>query len=540
MNYLPTSIGILGTCVSVDLFEFAEHKDLVNKTALRDFSVFNTWDKRPSVNIGKIVHSSSLHTMWLNTLWDGHAIDFIKENMGEYLLIDLTDERFDMFMVDGCYFNKHYFMQTRLFDALKSHGIEYDICSQTDFNEDEARKRIRCFCDMIKTVYLPEQIIINKFFLVDKFVKDGKTDKFSREDELRLIAKSNLYFAHWYDLLEKELPGCKTIKFARNYNADYYNKRGCSPCHLTSDYYSSTIEQLQKIVDDDHAKRRCIEIQKLTFPPERLSIEELKKLGADDYLSRLFEKILRLTDIKGKVILYAGNRAFAHDFVRKMQVKKFVQIFNDSPAILNSKRNVYNFSDNYMPPHYELHERNFAFYCGELSDITEDFLDFYDIIIVEDMEEISELPGVLDNLYKCLKNGGQLIGKTGRTWSCNGGNKWFINKELNYLKQDKIIPLFSHLLSNYEEIRKALAVYIQNDAELSNAAAKMVGSNCLNHLFYEDYEKILQKSLFSEKWICPMFFDDVPDNIMEALLRKYPQYKRVNFEYRSLYIYCKK
>lgn len=540
MNYLPTSIGILGTCVSVDAFKFVEHEGLVSKTAMRDFSIFNTWDKRPSFNIGEIVHASSLHTMWLNTLWDGRVFEFLKENEGEYLMIDLTDERHELFMVDGCYFCCQGFIQTDLFNELKARGIEYEICSQSDFDEEEAQQRIKYFCSQVKRIYRPERIIINKFYLVDEYVKDDKVERFSSKGDIKLIEKSKTYFAQWYELLEREFPGCKTVEFTKKYRSDFRHIRGCSPFHPTTDYYSDTIAQIQRIVKDDYAIKRKRKVQKLSFGKEKLSDNELREMGADDYLAHLFDKILRLTEVKNKIVMYVGNRFIAHDFIRKLQIKKFIQIFDESRVPLNPKSRIYHFKDNYLSPKNVLMENNFAFYCGDLANITEDFLDLCDIIIVDYMEEIRELPGVLDNMYKCLRNEGELIGKTARTWSCSSGSKWYIRKDLNYLKPDDRIPMFPHLLLDYEEMRAVFSQFIGNAVQLNDMVTGMRESNSLNHLFYEDYVQILQNTLFGEKRICPVFPEKISEDIMEALQRKYPRYQKINFEYKSLYIYGKK
>lgn len=540
MKSLATSIGILGTCVSVDAFKFVEHEGLTDKTAMRDFSIFNTWDKRPSINIGKITHSSSLHSMWLNTLWDGRVFEFLKDNAGEYLLIDLTDERHEMFKVDGCYFCLQGFIQTELFNELSLRGIEYSFCSQADFEEDEVQKKIQYFCEQIKKIYCPEQIIINKFYLMDSYRKDGKIEKFSRTEDLRLIEKSNKYFKHWYDLLEKNFPGCKTINFSKNYTSDFIHKRGCSPYHPTLDYYSDTIKQIQNIVESDYREKRKIKIKRLSFGGGKLSTDKLKEHGADDYQAHLFEKILRLTDVKNKVVLYIGNRTFSHSFIRGIQMEKFIQIYSDSNAASKSKRTVYNFSENYLPPKDILLRQNFAIYCGNLAEVNEDFLDLCDIAILDNMEEVSELSIVFDLLYKLLKNGGELIGKTARTWSCNSGSKYYISKNMNYLKPGEMKLMFPHLLLSYGEIHNLLSEFIKDELQLNEAATKMAGGNGLNHLFYEDYEKLFQNTLFSEKRIAPVFPDSIPESILSVLVTKYPVYREINYKYKSLYIYGKK
>lgn len=540
LKCLPTSIGILGTCVSVDAFKFVEHEGLTDKTAMRDVSIFNTWDKRPSINIGKITHTSSLHTMWLNTLWDGRMFEFMKENAGEYLMIDLTDERHEMFIVDGCYFCVQGFMQTELFNELSSRGIEYSFCSQADFDEDEVQKRIRYFCDQIKKIYCPEQIIINKFYLVDSYRKDDKIEKFSGTGDLRLIEKSDKYFKHWYDLLEENFPGCKTIDFSKQYTSDYTHKRGCSPFHPTLDYYTDTIKQIQNIVESDYRGKRKIKVNRLSFGGGKLSTDKLKELGADDYQAHFFEKILRLTDIKSKVVLYVGNRTFSHSFIRGVQIEKFIQIYSDRIAAVKSKRTVYNFKENYLPPKDILLRQNFAIYCGNYADVNEDFLDLCDIVILDNMEEISELPLVFDLTYKLLKNGGEFIGKTARTWSCNSGSKWYINKNVNYLKPGNVKLLFPHLLLSYGEIHNFLSTFIHDEMQLNDTAATMAGSNGLNHLFYEDYVKIFQNTLFREKRIAPVFPDNISEDVLSALIKKYPSYKEINYQYKSLYIYGKK
>lgn len=73
---LPTSIGIHGSCVSVDLFNYTDDKEhkLIDKLALRDATVFSSNNERPRQAIDGLKHDSNLHTLWINTLWDGKKV----------------------------------------------------------------------------------------------------------------------------------------------------------------------------------------------------------------------------------------------------------------------------------------------------------------------------------------------------------------------------------------------------------------------------------------------------------------------------------
>ena len=92
-NILPTSFGIFGTCDSVDVFEFTPKTNLISKVPMRAGSILTACDSRTRKNFGDLYHSSSLAAMLLKTILDGQVMDFVRDNTGEFLIIDLTEDR---------------------------------------------------------------------------------------------------------------------------------------------------------------------------------------------------------------------------------------------------------------------------------------------------------------------------------------------------------------------------------------------------------------------------------------------------------------
>lgn len=540
---LPTSIGIHGSCVSVDLFLYGNdyEKKIIDKLALRDTTIFSLNNERPRYSLDGLKHDSNLHTMWINTLWDGKKTSFMKENAGEYLLLDLVDERFNLFICDGVCFCKHFFFQSNIQELVPENAIQ--IFDQSQWDDNEQEQRIKEFCEQIAKIYEPSHVIINEFYLLNSWTDGDKISKFEGNAKKK-VEKSDRYFKRWYELLKKYLPGCKTIRFKKQYLAYDKNPRGLSPTHPTMDYYSDTYKQIVELVEADYAKRREISCEKShsSINSELMSLYET--YGCSQYTAKIFARINSCVSVKSKRILWISEKEIPSHTIRKMKIDKFCHLLvSDKMEVKcnfqEKHKDVETLTNGCRSPKEIFSTRNFAYFLGGVEEITEDFLDYFDVIFFDDMEYVSDLNICLDNIYKCLRKDGVFCGKTGRTWSACTGNKYQFGD--GYIKKEKGIPDWTHLMDSPAAISEILeSEYSLARGDALNFANEIYrGESGLNHMFYEDYEAYVKNSLFSYKSISPLFEQKEVDQARLEYLRKiYPQY--YNFEYLSLWICCHK
>ena len=546
-NKLPTSFGICGSCVNVDIFSYYKDPEqaLKDHVAMRDNTFFQT-PVRPAVPIKNLLHSSSLHTMWIRTAYDGKVFEFLEQNAGEYLLIDLVDERFDLFEYGGQNFVSHFFEESNFFDQIDKNQCRF--FSQRDLTDQEAEIYIRKFCEKLTEIYPPEKIIINRFLLADQYLdKSGKQKPFTRKTELYHVAKSTDLFPKWYDYFVKYLPGCKELVLDKSYTAYEMHPRGLSPTHRTMDYYEDAYKAIQKMVADDYARQRQIPLTSIA-PQMRINEDEsnaLIKLGCSEYISKTLLRLKSQISLEGKRFLWISNKNVPAAATRRLKIEKFCQLFipsgDESDELFIEKHTDAQWlNDQPAAPAEIFLKRNFAYYIGSVSEINPDFLDQFDIIFFDDIEYTADFGLCMDNLYKVLKKGGTLIAKTGRTWSAPDGNKWNADASDYGLKGKTKIMDYVHLLSNPMEVRSAICrqTGCSPAAAEDMAAAAYRGDKELNHLFYEDYADAVQNSLFHKKCIAPIYPVNVSEDVIAHLKERYPGYEK--FDYKSLYIVCNK
>ncbi|MCC8147218.1 MAG: DUF6270 domain-containing protein, partial [Bacteroidales bacterium] len=98
---LPVTFSIFGTCVSIEIFDYNKDGRLIRTNPLRCNSIFSVSNRFPSYL--NIKHKSSYIQPMLRTMFDGTTFDWLKANQGEYLIIDLIEERFPLLKASGTY-----------------------------------------------------------------------------------------------------------------------------------------------------------------------------------------------------------------------------------------------------------------------------------------------------------------------------------------------------------------------------------------------------------------------------------------------------
>lgn len=545
MGVLPTTFGIFGTCDSVDIFDFNSNDIISNHTPMRAGSILTADISRTDKNISNFWHSSNLAVMLLHIILNGQIFEFMDKEAGEYLIIDLVEERMPFIKFEEKMFlYSPWFRDSNLKEIIEADS-KVDFIDHEQFEEEFLESRIRLFCDRILEIYPEKNIIINEVILSDKYVNEqGMTFSFEREEYVKWSYKSKSIIKKMYIILEKNLPNAKILKMKNTCLADANNKRGLSPCHFVLDWYKDRYNQLLHLIENDYKEKRKIETSELKLDG-KLSARKrkLEKTGVSGICAYFLGNCMQFTEFKNKKVLWIGGPTINHDVVRKMQISKFVFLTTDKIAIPKEIQgeNILNFTDKYISPRNILENHNFAYYSGGVEDLTEDFCDFFDVVCALNiMEYTNNFPVFLDNIYKCLRRGGKFFAKPGRIWSAPYGTEWKVNSSLSYLvSKNNEIPYFSHLLLKTKDITELLEKKRIDKNTIAILTHEILnGHDGMNRLFYEDYIFYLKNSLFSFKGICPMGKVYIEEDILNKLSMKYEGY--THFEFNTFFMFCEK
>lgn len=549
MKKIPTSFGIYGTCVSIDVFNINKSSQIVAaKNPVRATSIF-TLDSRLNRGGVEFEHPSSWFTEMLGHVFDGNVKSCLKHERGEYLIIDLIEERFKFLVVndDTLFLNSSYCQQANVIQKLKENGYKISEADHENLSYNEIQRYIKNFAEYITTIYPQKKIIINEAYLVDKYRDvDGKIKEFQGEWNNYIIEKSKRYFKYFYESLKECLPNAYVIQMPEWNVADAKHYHLNSPAHFIPKAYEYVYEKIRDYVLQDYETQRQIPLcEYVTGKTSRYTIKELSEIGVPEEWVSWYVEIGRKTTLEGKIVLQVGGTPVPKAATRKLQVKKWIYLTGESNG--NGKQ-FWDFKEKYINPRMLLRTNNYIMYQGKIEDLTFDFTDLFDVILSRaQIETIKDINIYLDNIYKVLNDNGEYFERAGRIWSSSVGSKWRINGNHNCMNiQD--MPLYPHLLMSYEEILEYLNekykykfgeknVYSLSDRENFAEEVKN-GLGNLNKYFYEDYEEYVKKSLFQVKMIRPIFGEKIDKEMEEKLRFLYKPYKV--FNYKSLEIYCQK
>ena len=183
---------------------------------------------------------------------------------------------------------------------------------------------------------------------------------------------------------------------------------------------------------------------------------------------------------------------------------------------------------------------------GDIRDTTfpDNYFDY--IFSLAAFEHIFNLDDAIKEMYRIIKPGGLLYTKFGPIWSCCWGHHLWMHHEgsvFNY--SNTVLPPYCHLLLSPEELRDSLAEKFSN--EITDKIVNYVYF-CpdQNRLFYEDYESIINASLFQNLIFYgtvnyPLSAEQRPESyatMLDLLQKKYPGYKK--FYYQFIYFLLRK
>lgn len=427
---LPVSFSIWGTCVSIEIFErFSKNKRIVSTQPLRCNSIINASERFP--NKLPIKHTSSYIKPMLIAMFEGGCEDYLNRNLGDYILIDMIEERFPLLKIDETYvLQSTWWENSNIGELLDEGGYLLNKVNHDELTQEFVDNKITKFCNMIKRMYEPSHVIINETYLADKYVDiDGNIKLFSNIEDIERI---NRYLKKYYENMKKKLGvGVRTIRMPEDTIADASHSRGLSPVHFTKEYYQQMYQKIIKIIDTDFTTQKKVPLveAKIDFTTNQKIRSVCTKFELPMYLTNYLGFVENISSLKGKRVLWLGKPLISHDLSRQLGVEKWVCFDLINSSYVGKKEHyVTDLSDIYenkvlSTGMEELIEyNNYIIFCGTEDKIATCFFDKFDLVLSRNYLESSDnISHLFEVIYKCLRNGGEFIGMINPIWSGPGG-----------------------------------------------------------------------------------------------------------------------
>jgi 2-polyprenyl-3-methyl-5-hydroxy-6-metoxy-1,4-benzoquinol methylase len=270
----------------------------------------------------------------------------------------------------------------------------------------------------------------------------------------------------------------------------------------------------------------------------------LKDKHLYEYQMRFINSLLETIDLKGKRVLEIGGSQFPNELVfQDLGAEKWVCL--DKPWITHFEQWSEHYAQNKLYAFSEisllegLAKHDYLIFNERVEGSGEDFSGVFDVCIsLCAFEHIENLLSTMHIIHRSLKPCGEFFTQFGPIWSSVGGSHFWVNEELNFNKRGPI-PDHAHLLLSYPQILDIfLGMFDLPEAE-AHAYNLFSGTRCgVNRYFYEDYERIMEMSKFSDYKVTASVTTPTDQESMKLLEKRYAPYKR--FDVWEAMIYAKK
>lgn len=269
-------VDIIGSCVTRDAFEFAKEIDIKNKYIINNYisktSVISLLSKKLEYNTYSIDNrkitdwESRQITYDLEKNW----IDILLESDSDIIILDLIDERYDLYKIEETYITKSNILnKSRFKTSTKAQKIKR--------NSKECEKLWSEYLDKYinKLKKLDKKIIVHKAMWKDYYLNSNvnksvnnniyfknilygiyygniwgkKNDRIKfKRSIINKIESNNRILEKYYNSLT-QAGNFKMIDIDKYNNADKGHKWGLAPFHYESSYYKAFIIELEKIIN---------------------------------------------------------------------------------------------------------------------------------------------------------------------------------------------------------------------------------------------------------------------------------------------------
>lgn len=240
------AINIIGSCVTRDVFECVKNNfKLKNYFARTSFislmsPPLNVTETQLSLN-SNFQKQSVLADLNKN-IWDKLSI----ASSEDYIIIDLIDERFNLYQINDTYFTRS--------NELVSSGFLESLSEVNELNRlsDEVTtlwyEKTKNFFDKLLTIYTEDKVIIHKTKWQTQYLDKFRNIKTFQE--LKGINNKNIMLEKYYAFIQAAYPSILFIDMTQDeYLSDENHTWGLAPYHFEKKYYLDFISRLKEITN---------------------------------------------------------------------------------------------------------------------------------------------------------------------------------------------------------------------------------------------------------------------------------------------------
>jgi hypothetical protein len=242
------NVGIMGSCDSRDIFRVYEEYNFNSTYNINEYyarsSVISLVSKSTDYAESNINLQSNFKK---KSLFRDLNKSFITdlENISsqlDFLVIDFMEERFDIIKTEETFITRSWeFRESNLQSELF-----YTLIDRFDTDLEKIwEKCCLIFIEHLRKYFKPNQIILNKVGMVDKYIKNNDVNMFDNHEH---IQKFNKLLDHYNTFFQENFPGIHVISGSRiNWFCDSNHLWGCFPYHFNDEYYLELEEQIRNI-----------------------------------------------------------------------------------------------------------------------------------------------------------------------------------------------------------------------------------------------------------------------------------------------------
>ena len=251
-------IDIFGSCVSRDVLEYQSTKDLEVNNYIARQSLISAVSKPVRIDEEELNIESPFQKRMVLHDFRKDAFRILRENKGDYLMIDLIDERFPLACIDNSYVT--YSNELSLSGYIQTPHIisctrkQYTGLLKLIFRKEKwfieqnnLDEFIKMFCDNIIDIY-GESIIIHHVYLQNQFINNQNQLRYFDDNSIGYNNRVNGYYKYLYQKLKEWIPHAYNIALSDKYFADEKHKWGLAPMHFEIHYYEKVIEKMMSYI----------------------------------------------------------------------------------------------------------------------------------------------------------------------------------------------------------------------------------------------------------------------------------------------------
>lgn len=250
-------IDIFGSCVSRDVLEYQGSRKLEINNYIARQSLISAVSKSVEINENQLNIDSLFQKRMILYDFRKDTFQVLRENKGDYLMIDLIDERFPLVCIDNSYVTfsnelslSGYIKSPKIMRCKKSSGLLNFIFRKTKWliGQDKVDVYIHMFCNKLMEIYSQEQIVIHEVYLQNQYLDSKNQIKDFDNNTIGYNNRINEYYRYLYQTLKKIMPHAYYILLSNNYVADEKHKWGLSSMHFQAEYYADVLDKLNGFI----------------------------------------------------------------------------------------------------------------------------------------------------------------------------------------------------------------------------------------------------------------------------------------------------